>query len=83
MQAMRHRSRRRSRGLRSPVGSNTNLWIDEERAASPDAPRTRHKGSYKGSSGRVRDTKKPDPRVDRAEIGTAYRNRGKRPVGSD
>jgi len=49
---------------------------DDEPAASPDAPRTRHRGSYKGSSARVRDTKKPDPSVDRAEegeFGTAYR----------
>ena len=55
-----------------------NLWLDDEPAASPDAPRTRHKGSNKGSSARVRDTKKPDPSVDRAEsdeFGTAYRIR--------
>jgi hypothetical protein len=57
---------------------DTNLWLDDEPAAAPDAARTRHKGSHKGSSAGVRDTKKPDLNSDRAEsdeCGTAYRIR--------
>jgi hypothetical protein len=53
-----------------------NLWLDDEPGASPDAPRTRRKGSYKGSSAEILGNKRPDPSVDRAdegEIGTAYR----------
>ena len=53
-----------------------NLWLDDELGASPDAPRTRHKGSYKGSSTEIQGNKRPDLSSDRAEegeIGTAYR----------
>ena len=51
------------------------------------APRTAgDKGSNKGSPTAAEANDWPDPSVDRAEngeIGTAYRNRGKPPVGSD
>jgi len=66
------------------------LWLDDEPGAAPDAARTRHKGShkgsYKGSSAQNPGTERPDLSSDRAEsdeFGTAYRNRGKRPAGSD
>ena len=35
-----------------------NLWLDDELGASPDAPRTRHKGSYKGSSTKIQGNKR-------------------------
>ncbi len=59
-----------------------NLWLDDEPGASPDRPRTRHKGSSAQNPG----TERPDLSSDRAEsdeFGTAYRNRGNRPAGSD
>jgi len=41
-------------------GPEPNLWLDDEPAASPDAPRTRDKGSSKGSSAEIRV---PRPRI--------------------
>jgi hypothetical protein len=53
-----------------------NLGLDDELGASPDAPRTRHKGSHMGSSATIQANKRPDLSSDLAEngeIGTAYR----------
>jgi len=61
------------------------IRLDDEPAASADRPRTRHKGSYKGSSAQNPGTERPDLSSDRAEsdeFGTAYRNRGEPPVES-
>ena len=62
------------------------LRLDEEPAAAPIRRAQRRKGPEEEPS-RVRQAaKRPDPSVDRAEkgeFGTAYRNRGKRPAGSD
>jgi len=62
------------------------LWLDQDSAASGETPPDPDKGADKGAWGPRRPKEKPDPSVDRAktgEIGTAFRNRGKRPAGSD
>jgi Phage integrase family len=59
-----------------PAEPVSEVWLYQATAADGSTAADRHKGADKGARGPRRTTKKPDPSVDRAEIGdvgTAYR----------